>query len=144
VIVAFVLIVFPPSHNFLVSHNSAVLGAAVLVDIDDPQRSLLLLRIILLGILQPLELTARSLAAHPEDGVLVERSILHIALLHIPLDAILALVFVWVTRFSSLEATLVCLFLGVFNVDVPLLVLRIVLVWLASDSVGTSLENVGL
>jgi len=130
--------------DFRVSHDSAVLGAAVVVDIDDPERGRLLLVITLLSILQPLELTIGSFAAHPEDRVLIERSLVGIALLHIPLDVIFALVFMWVTRLSSLEATLVCLGLSVGNVDVPLLVLRSVLVWLASDSVGTSLENFSL
>jgi hypothetical protein len=121
-------------------HNTAVLGATILVNIDHTNRRLHLL-LVRLDILLPLNLAIASLGALPEHRVLPERRILLIALLDAPLDVVAVAVRVGITRCSLFETRLAGLRLGVVDVHDEGLLLGLVVLGAAGYGCGAGFEG---
>ena len=138
--------------HLLVRHDTAefrVVGV-LLLQVDDPQWSRLETDRVLLLFLLPLEVVLSRLAVLPEDRVLKELfTVLEVvAVVFGPLEALKVLELVRVSGFSSAEATVLHLLLSLVLGNLPLLVLRLVLIRLAvvvtAEEAGSKLDPASL
>lgn len=131
------------SSDLAVGHNTTVLRASTLVDINDSDWGLLLL-LVGLDVLLPVKLTTGTLGSQPEDGILPQRSALHIALLDAPDDAVSSAVVMRVTRSTLFEDSQIGLGFGVIDRDLEGLGLRFVGAGRAGDCICSSFKGRGL